>query len=336
MMKTNFTCIVLTMITGFGLITPLNASAQNGWTQIGDMPVEKWEPSTAVLDGKLYTFGGYTAGVKSSKLNYIFDPKDGSWTRFQDLPSAISHINVVLDGRSVWFAGGFKDGYKDHVIAEVWHYDIDKDRYTAAPLLPEKRGGGGLALIGRNLHFISGIKSDRDTDATDHWVLNLDDWNDGDGKAEWEPRAPIPVGRNQFSCAVVYGKIYCIGGQFYHDKGQIDQKMVDVYDPNTDKWSKAPSLPKGHSHAEGSTFVHKGNIYMLGGHTTADGSTKKIDGDVLRLKPGGKWEVVAKLPVTLSSPAACIIGDKLYVGGGNSDWSKMLIEKRFWSRDIPK
>ena len=46
-------------------------------------------------------------------------------------------MNAVLDGRTVWFAGGFKDGYRGHAIAEVWNYDIDEDRYTAAPLLPE-------------------------------------------------------------------------------------------------------------------------------------------------------------------------------------------------------
>ena len=28
------------------------------------------------------------------------------------MPSAVTHLNAVLDGRTVWFAGGFKDGYK--------------------------------------------------------------------------------------------------------------------------------------------------------------------------------------------------------------------------------
>ena len=46
-----------------------------------------------------------------------------------DLPSAITHVNMVLDGRSVWFAGGFKDGYKGYAIGEVWKYDIDKNTW---------------------------------------------------------------------------------------------------------------------------------------------------------------------------------------------------------------
>ena len=137
--------IVPAMILTLGLWTPWTASAQVEWEKLPDMPVEKWEPGTVVLDDKLYFFGGYTAGVRSSKLSHVFDPQENTWTQIQDLPSAISHMNMVLDNRTVWFAGGYKDGYKGHTIAEVWSYDIDDGRYTAAPLLPETRGGGGLA-----------------------------------------------------------------------------------------------------------------------------------------------------------------------------------------------
>ena len=109
-----------------GLLTAASAGAQD-WEKLPDMPVEKWEPGTVVLDGRLYLFGGYTDGVRSSKVSNVFDPRDGSWTRIQDLPSAITHMNMVLDGRAVWFAGGFRDGYRGHTIAEAWRYDVDLD-----------------------------------------------------------------------------------------------------------------------------------------------------------------------------------------------------------------
>ena len=179
---------------------------ESSWRELPDMPVKKWESATFVLDDKLYVLGGYTADVKTCKDCHIFDPADRSWTEIQELPSAISHINPVLDGRVAWYAGGFKDGYKDHVVAEVWNYDIDNDgpiqkgRYTAGPLLPEKRGGGGLARIGRKLHFISGLKEDRDTDAEDHWVMDLDEYADtaqsvlhrGPQRQDLSDRRPVP------------------------------------------------------------------------------------------------------------------------------------------------
>ena len=323
--------MVLAILVIFLAIGSRDAAAQSDWQKLPDMPVGKWETATVVLNGKLYFFGGYTRGVRSSKRSDVFDPKDNSWTQIQDLPSAISHINTVLDGRTVWFAGGFKDGYKGHTIAEVWNYDIDKDRYTAGPLLPETRAGGGLALVGRKLHYIGGLKADRDTDAPDHWVLDLDEW--AKGAARWKNAAPMPEPRNQFSTVVFEGKIHLIGGQFHHDSMQLDQPRVDIYDPKTDAWRLGPPLPKGHSHAEGGTFVSGGRIFMVGGHTTPKGGRKQIDPDILALAPGGQWEVVAKLPMPLSSPAAAIIDGKLYVAGGSRDGGS--VQADMWVRSAP-
>ena len=301
------------------------------WQELPNMPIEKWEAATIVVDGKIYILGGYGAGVRSSKICHIFDPVDHSWTRIQDLPSAISHVNPVLDGRKIWFAGGFKDGYKDHVVAEVWNYDIDLDgpglkgRFTAGPLLPGKRGGGGLALVGRQLHFIGGITEDRDTDAFEHWVLDLDEYEQGTG--QWrDTGAPIPEPRNQFSTVVFDNKIYLIGGQLHHDSCQLDQNRVDIYDPETNSWSDGPVLPKGHSHSEGGTFVHDGKIFLVGGHTTPgnprkkkedEGGRKAIEADILTLAHGGEWELFGKLPMPLSSPAARIVDGRFYVLGGS-------------------
>ena len=312
-------------------VTSVTAQDEGTWQALDDMPVGKWEPGTVVLDDKLYIFGGYTLGVVSSKRAEIFDPYNNSWTSIQDLPSAITHMNTVLDGRTVWFAGGFKDGYKGHAIAEVWNYAVDLDRYTAAPLLPEPRAGGGLALIGRELHFFGGLMADRDTDSSDHWVLNLEDWTGG--SATWTTAAPMPVPRNQFSTVVFDGKIYAIGGQFHHDSMQLDQPRVDIYDPQTNSWSSGPDLPKGHSHAEGATFVHDNHIYMIGGHTTPAGGSKSQDPDILKLARGGQWQVVGRLPMPLSSPAAAIIQDKLYVAGGASGGSAVVAG--MWVRTAP-
>jgi N-acetylneuraminic acid mutarotase len=323
---------VLTMIATCTAIVPWCATAEDlAWKKLPDMPVGKWEAGTVMLDDKLYFFGGYTQGVRSSKRSDVFDPKDGSWARIQDLPSAISHMNMVLDGRTVWFAGGFKDGYKGHTIAEVWSYDIDKDRYTAAPLLPETRGGGGLALVGRKLHYMGGLKADRDTDSADHWVLDLGEW--AKGSARWQNAAPMPEPRNQFSAVSYDGKIYAIGGQFHHDSMQLDQPRVDIYDPANDSWRSGPPLPKGHSHAEGGTFVSVGKIFMVGGHTTPKGGSKQIDPDILALTPGGEWQVVGRLPMPLSSPAAAIIGGKLYVAGGSPNGSS--VRAAMWVSDAP-
>ena len=321
------------LLSGFLLLCSQFATAQNSsdWQQLPDMPVGKWEPGVVNLDNKLYLFGGYTDGVVSSKRSEYFDPVDGSWTLIQELPSAITHMNMVLDGRTVWFAGGFKDGYPGHAIAEVWNYNVDLDRYTAAPLLPEPRSGGGLALVGRELHYFGGLMLDRDTDSADHWVLNLDDWTNGAGS--WELSTPMPTPRNQFSTIVFQGKIYAIGGQFNHDSQQLDQARVDIFDPVAKTWRNGPPLPKGHSHAEGATFVYANKIWMIGGHTTPEGGSKSQDPDILTLAAGGQWQKVGELPNPLSSPAAGIFNGMLYVAGGAYGGS--TVQAKMWMAEVP-
>ena len=319
-------CVLLTCC-----FTDLSAQRQEEWTALPDMPEGKWEPGVVNFDNKLYLFGGYKTGVISSKRADYFNPIDDSWTSIQELPSAITHMNMAIDGRKIWFAGGFKDGYPGHAIAEVWNYDIDLDRYTAGPLLPEPRAGGGLAIINKELHYFGGLMSDRDTDSPDHWVLDLDEWASGDG--QWRSSAPMPTPRNQFSTVTFQGKIYAIGGQFNHDSQQLDQSRVDIFDPQSKSWSEGPALPKGHSHAEGATFIHDNKIWMIGGHTTPAGGTKAQDPDVLTLAPTGHWQKVGELPNPLSSPAAAIINEIIYVAGGAFGGS--TVQAKMWMAPVP-
>ena len=248
----------------------------------------------------------------------------------QDSPSRVSHVDLVADGNGFWFAGGMKDKptrkVKDHIIAEVWHFNLKLDRYTAGPLLPGRRAGGGLARLGDKLHYVSGLMEDRDTDSPDHFVLDLKEWAEN-GHAQWTKAAPLPVPRNQHSIAELNGMIYIIGGQFNHDLQQLDQVMVDVYDPQSDSWSEGPPLPVAHSHSEGATFVHGDRIWMVGGHSTPEGGKKGFCGNVVTLREGGEWEVTCHLPKPISSPASRIINDKLYVAGG---WDGRMDDDKEW------
>lgn len=294
------------------------------------MPVAKWEPASLVRDDKLYVLGGYENHVVSSRRVDVFDPADGTWTRLQDCPSRVSHVDLVGDDTGFWFAGGMKDKptrkVKDHIIAEVWHFNLELDRYTAGPLLPGRRAGGGLARLGDKLHYVSGLMEDRDTDSPDHFVLDLQEWNE-QAYAQWTRAAPLPVPRNQHSIAVLNGEIYIIGGQFNHDLQQLDQTMVDIYDPNSDSWREGPPLPVAHSHSEGATFVYEDRIWMVGGHATPEGGKKGFDNKVVTLREGEAWEVTCHLPKPISSPAAKVIGGRLYVAGG---WDGRMDDDKEW------
>ncbi|MFP6571277.1 MAG: hypothetical protein VB674_01550, partial [Vicinamibacterales bacterium] len=57
------------------------------------------------------------------------------------------------------------------------------------------------------------------------------------------------------------------------------------------------------------------------------------DPDILRLTRGGAWQKVGELPGPLSSPAAAIIGDRLYVAGGAAGGS--TVQSGMWVSSAP-
>jgi N-acetylneuraminic acid mutarotase len=285
--------------------------AELKWKKAAASPFARVESPTAVIDGKMYLFGGFTDDLGASLRVDVYDPAADTWTRKKDMIAGLTHLNPAIDGKSVWFAGGFKGKHPGPVTAEVWKYDIATDAWAEGPALPERRAGGGLVVLDRKLHYFGGYKSDRDTNSGDHWSLSLD------GGKEWVKEAELPDPRGHVSATVLDGKIYALGGDHGHDKTQIDVASCHRYDPATKKWSEIASLPDGRSHFESSTLIRDGRILIVGGRCNSSKPPRNVVGDLLEYDPkADAWRVVGELPEKVLAPSAAIIGGRLVVIGG--------------------
>jgi N-acetylneuraminic acid mutarotase len=281
------------------------------WQKAAPSPFARVESPTAMVNDKLYLFGGFTDDLDASNQVNVYDPVSDLWTRKKDMPARLTHLNAAVDGNTIWFAGGFKGKHPGPVTAEVWKYDIASDTWTAGPPLPERRAGGGLAIVERRLHYFGGYKADRDTNAGDHWSLSLE------GGKDWQREADLPDPRGHVSAAVLDGKIYALGGDHGHDITQIDVKSCHLFDPATKKWSAIASLPDGRSHFESSTIVYKGRILIVGGRCNSSQPPRNVVGDLLQYDPkADTWQVVGNMPEKLLAPAAAIISARIVVTGG--------------------
>ncbi len=269
------------------------------------------ESPTAVVDGKLYLFGGFTDDLGASNEVDVYNPAADAWTRLKDMPTHVTHLNPAIDGGTIWFAGGFKGKHPGPVTDEVWKYEITSDSWSAGPPLPEPRGGGGLAIVGRKLHYFGGYKPDRDTNASEHWSLALD------GGKEWQREADPPTPRGHVAAAVLDGRIYALGGAHGHDKTQNDLNACECFDPATGKWREIAGLPDGRSHFEGSTFIRKGRIVVVGGRCNSSKPLRNVVGDILEYDPkADAWSVVGTMPENVLAPSAAIVAGRLVVTGG--------------------
>lgn len=274
-------------------------------------PMARFEPAVAAASGRIFVLGGFhNRQLQATARCDVFDPASNAWSRLPDMPVAVTHAGVAAIGDAIWVAGGFTGNNPGSVTPSVWRYDIAKSRWTPEAMLPEARGAGGLAFVEGELHFIGGLKSDRQTDASEHWSLALEPG------AEWRPRAPLPRARNHFSTVVVNESIHVLGGQRGHDGRFADLADHHVYDAAGDAWREAARLPIPRSHSEPGSFYEQGLIILSGGRSNQIPVLFNVDA----FDPAsGKWRALGGLPQPQRAPVGRVIGQSFFAGMGGSN-----------------
>lgn len=283
------------------------------WSSAASAPVGKAEALRAVVDGKLYVFAGFAGSAGPVVRSDVYNPATNSWTRIADMPRRLSHAGAAVEGRNVYFAGGYVGtgpGYTQQFgTREVWRYNTVTNTYHAMPQLPTAVASGGLVTVGRNLHYFGGNNSSRQ-DVAVHYVLNLDNTAAG-----WATKKSMNVARSHMGYANLGGKVYAVGGQKGNDGALVAQNVVEMYDPATDTWTARKAMPKGINHISGSTFVMAGRIIVLGGQTSHGSSLA----DAYAYDPvANTWTSLTPLPAARFSGVAAAINGSIYFTGGSS------------------
>ena len=212
-------------------------STRIAWQNFTASPVTRHEAAGIAVNGKLYAFGGFSAGNTPcqgltgsciTKYSSVYNPATNAWARIADMPEGVTHAGIASDGTAVYIAGGYlgtrPDGTQTFGTNHVWRYDIAANTWSAMPALPDARGSGNLAIIGRNLHFFGGANLARQ-DRREHWILDLD------GGTSWSVAALMADAATHRGSAVIGGKIYAVGGQKGIDQNAVTQRTLQVWDP---------------------------------------------------------------------------------------------------------
>jgi N-acetylneuraminic acid mutarotase len=295
-------------------ITPIVAAPATGgiaWSPSATAPFARFEAMGATVRNRLYVIGGFfNEKLGATRRVDRFDPRTG-WKRMADLPEALTHSGVAVDGETIWVIGGYPGSQHDRATDHVWKYDIPSNTWSAGPSLPAPRGGGAAAIVGRNLHFISGNPGDSTDDRPEHYYLKLDRPRAWYGAADY----PMPV--THLAAVTFNDKIYTFGGEKDWQEGTSNQSGVFMYDPATNKWSPRAPMPRPRSHFNASTFAAGNKIYAIGGSTN-DGVFGKAISDVDEYDPlSDTWRSLTPLPRPLKTPVAGYLRGNVYVTTGS-------------------
>lgn len=239
-----------------------------------------------VSRGRLYVLGGFT--TKSGAVNWIMQAKthvynDETWYIAPDAPAPHAESVAVAIDERIHIAGGRTPkesanlAYADHVDTNH-HLVLDTSTHTwskAAPALTKRNSAAG-SMIGGLWHVVGGRHvTDGPTDAHEVYDPKED---------KWRKAAPMPTdsGAGGNAAAVVRGKLYVFGGEYFHDGGKVHAEAWS-YDPATDAWTSETPMPTPR-HGLGAVAVGD-SIFLIGGAKKPSGSeTSDI---VESFTPGG-------------------------------------------------
>ena len=229
------------------------------WTTKSEMPTARQGLSTSVVNGKIYAIGGGAAtSVSYESVNVFstveeYDPSTDTWTTKSEMPTArVCHHASVVDGR-IYVIGGSDASTPDDRshVRTVEVYDPATDTWTQEGEMQGSRAAGFSNVVDGKIYVIGGYggaqKVDEYDPATDTWT----------------EKSVMPSARRSLSTSAVDGQIHAFGGYAPGVSGHPGVTNVEVYDPATDTWTKAPDMPTGRFGLR--TSVVDGKIYVIGG-----------------------------------------------------------------------
>ncbi len=222
------------------------------------------------------------------------------------VPIIFSAATSTRDGR-VWVIGGF-DG-NGNALATAWAFSQRTGQWAAMPPMSTARGAAQAVTVEDKIYVIGGTP----TEVGQLDIVEVFDLRTG----KWSTAPSMPTARYAMGAALDHrGRIFVIGGISDNATFTLTD-VVEVFDPHTNRWSTAPSLPEPRAlHAAGTG--RDGQVYAIGGVNQAFDILSSVD----VLAPGARaWSPAAPLPHAVEDMGGVSAPDgRIYVVGGKDSF----------------
>jgi len=211
------------------------------------------------------------------------------WSTGADMPTARSYLAAAVMGENIYALGGF-DSQKMEI------FNTATGLWSTGEDMPWDRWDFGAAVVDGNIYLVGGLSFGTEDNV---YIYNeqYDIWSSG------VYREPIPTPRYGLAAAAIDGRIYTVGGK-------NGDSALEIYDPQSDSWSKGPDMPTARYGL--AAVVLEGKLYAVGG-TTGYRDLRTLE--VYDLTTG-TWSAGPDMPTARSRLAAGVVDGKLYVVGG--------------------
>ena len=269
------------------------------WHDLPPMPAARMGFALASYskDGTphLYAIGGDTGGAVSGEV-ISYDTAAKQWVKWDSKPTAVSDVQAAVIGNKIYVPGGrLGDGQITNVFEA---YDPQNNRWATLKPLPQPRSGYALATVEGKLYLFGGW--DGATYRAEVWQYNPD-------QDAWSERTPMPTARAFAGAAALEGQIYVVGGEGKSGALTVNERYSPSNDGAGSPWATQQPLLAPRSHI--AVTAANGRLFVVGGA----GSNNQL------FVYSNSWQPQAIPLGALRDLRAQIVGDKLYILGGQGD-----------------
>ncbi len=244
------------------------------WELVTQLPTEKEGFATAIVDNKVYLIGG---------------------SLFEDLKA-----------RPPIAPGPFG-------LSTVEEYDTQTNTWRRRADMPTPRHGARAAVVDGIIYVFGGYSAKDNKIWNMKTTVHVEAYNPKTDR--WIKKKDMPVSRISFDLGVVAGRVYLVGGSTgVGPEHEVAMARVDVYNPATDMWGKAPNMPTRRD--PGDVTVVNNRLYVIGGWPPAGAGRHALTVIEAYDPISHQWEKKKEMLALRFSFSTAVVRDEIYLIGG--------------------
>ncbi|KAJ8405937.1 hypothetical protein AAFF_G00308250 [Aldrovandia affinis] len=228
----------------------LHDDEAGGWRALRPMEEARYQHGAALLGGFLFVAGGQSeydtkgrtatdgAGRNASgEIGTVecYDLSKNEWKFVCPMAESLYGHAGTTHEELMYISGGIT---RDTFRKELYCYDPVMDTWSRRADMATARGLHCMCTVAGRLYVMGGNHFLGDGSYAD--VLSVEFYCPATG--QWTAAAPMPLGQSDVGVATLRGQVYVLGGYSWSSCCMVD--MVQRYDPESDAWEHAFSLPE--------------------------------------------------------------------------------------------
>ncbi len=243
----------------------------NTWSLGAPKNIPVLTAASAVIDGKIYVFGGLqniSQASSATNIVEIYDPKSNSWSYGASMPNGIYGSSAIAFDSKIYLIGGVTNTAS--FLQNIWVYDTKNNTWSVGANLPRLNAFSSVEIFGDKIYMIGGFTPSNGEEGTTNvsiYDISANSWSSG---------TPMP-NKRFCSTSEVYGHyLYIFAGCEYGGYSANSSHFYNdvlVYDILKDTWTNNNTNLTQERFCLTSNLIDD-KVYVLGGF--ASGNTYSL------------------------------------------------------------